>query len=72
MVHLVASPLTFQFRDSIKKAGDGARGGKGGEPGNKRKQFPAALYLQSSAVVCGFAHARDVKLGTLVALWNAV
>lgn len=38
----------------------------------KRKQSPAALYLQSSAVVCGFAHARDVKLGALVALWNAV
>lgn len=46
--------------------------GKGEEPGNKRKQSPAALYLQSSAVVCGFAHARDVKLGALVALWNAV
>lgn len=26
MVHLVASPLTFQFRDSIKKAEDRAPG----------------------------------------------
>lgn len=65
-------PTHFPVQRFYQEGWGRGSGGKGGEPGNKRKQFLAALYLQSSAVVCGFAHARDVKLGTLVALWNAV